>query len=70
MELAKLDELDKQQLPSTCDQLLDASIEGIPLPAVVYSLLIANHFDQSSCIAVALSGAFREFSSAYTSSRY
>lgn len=69
MGLARLDELDRQHPSPSSTQVFDDSIEGIPLPDVVCSLLIEKHFDQSSCVAIALSGAFHGFSSSYSSSR-
>jgi len=38
------------------------------LPKELYSLLIDKYFDQSSCVAIALSGGFDGFSPVYTSS--
>jgi len=70
MGLAKLDELDRQHPSPSSSQLFYDRIEGIPLPAVVCSLLNEKHLDQSSCVAIALSGAFPAFSSSYGSSRY
>jgi len=39
------------------------------LPKELYLLLIDKYFEQSSCVSLALSGAFDEFSSVYTPSR-
>jgi len=39
------------------------------LPKELYLLLIDKYFEQPSCVSLALSGAFDEFSSVYTPSR-
>jgi len=39
------------------------------LPKELYLLMIDKYFEKSSCVSLALSGAFDEFSSVYTPSR-
>ena len=56
---------------SILSETLSGNMDGIRrLPKELYSLLIDKYFDQSSCVAIALSGGFDGFSPVYTSSRF